>query len=198
MSMSKFLTTNVYLFTAAQMTLTVFFFHLTLATCFCFAAELAVVHVLAPLLDFAQPHRVIFAWTPNNLHSFGNWEDEFGRASGTTAGLSLCNPRFVLTNLVTANWIIQQMFLCCFFCPKMLPDHNLTKSLCACNNCIGFLDLRVYTLYCTRSVYSKVNRPVSRTCWTWLAGTITMRCLYNGRAPIPDLPIYLAVLMSAY
>lgn len=56
-----------------------------------------------------------------------------------------------------------------------------------------------YTLLITFTLaFFKVNHSVSRTYWTWLAGSITMRCPYNGRVPIPDLPIYLAVLMSAY
>ena len=56
-----------------------------------------------------------------------------------------------------------------------------------------------YTLLITFTLdVFKVNQSVSRTYWTWLAGSITMRCPHNGRVPIPDLPIYLAVLMSAY
>lgn len=75
---------------------------------------------------------------------------------------------------------------------------NPPKYLYAHTNWIRFLNRGLYTTYCMHSLYFKVNHTLSRTYWTWLAGTITMRCPYNGRAHLPDLPIYLAVLMSAY
>lgn len=141
-------------------------------------------------------HCIIFAWTQQWCYSFWNWEDEFGRVSWPTAELSLYNPWFVLTKSL---WQTLSHNKCFFYGVLMCSTtNNPSKYLCAHTNWIEFLDRGVYTIYCLHSVYSKVNRAMSRTYWTWLAGTITMRCPYNGRSPIPDLPIYLAVLMSAY
>lgn len=132
---------------------------------------------------------------------------KFKRWVGESVVLSLYNPWFDLTGLTMATWITQQRLLLCFphiffkwnyLCTQMNTIGVVGGCLCVCARthvCLGGV---ICSSQCMYSVHSKVTNAMSRTYWTWLAGTITMRCPYNDRSPIPDLLIYLTVLMSAY